>query len=52
MSDTYKQPKVFEYSVGSFIHLFSDDCVLYRVIKSTEDHDYLQQDLKHFSRMD
>ena len=35
--------------IGSFIHLFANDCVLYRVIKSTEDHSYLQQDC---SRMD
>ena len=27
------------------IRLFTDDCVLYRVIKSTEDHEHLQQDL-------
>ena len=29
----------------SSIRLFADDCVLYRVIKTTEDHDHLQQDL-------
>ena len=28
--------------IGSSIRLFADDCVLYRVIKSTEDHDQLQ----------
>ena len=27
------------------IHLFADDCVLYRFIKTTEDHECLQQDL-------
>ena len=31
--------------IGSSIRLFADDCVLYRVIKSTEDHDQLQHDL-------
>ena len=31
--------------IGSSIRLFADDCVLYKVIKSTEDHDHLQQDL-------
>ena len=31
--------------IGSSIHLFADDCVLYRIIKTTEDHDHLQQDL-------
>ena len=31
--------------INSSIRLFADDCVLYRVIKSTEDHDHLQQDL-------
>ena len=25
--------------------VFTDDCALYRVIKSTEDHDHLLQDL-------
>ena len=31
--------------IGSSIRLFADDCVLYKVIKLTEDHDHLQQDL-------
>ena len=31
--------------IGSSIRLFADDCVLYRIIKTTEDHDHLQQDL-------
>ena len=31
--------------INSSIRLFADDCVLYRVIKSTEDHEHLQQDL-------
>ena len=31
--------------INSSIRLFADDCVLYRVIKSTEDHKHLQQDL-------
>ena len=31
--------------IGSSIRLFADDCVLYRVIKTTEDHDQLQHDL-------
>ena len=31
--------------INSSIRLFADDCVLYRVIKSTENHDHLQQDL-------
>ena len=30
--------------ITSSIHLFADDCVLYRVIKTPEDHDHLQQD--------
>ena len=32
-------------NIGSSIPLFADDCVLYQIIKSTEDHDQLQQDL-------
>ena len=28
------------------IRLFADDCVLYRAIKTTEDHVQLQQDMK------
>ena len=31
--------------ISSSIRLFADECVLYRVIKTTEDHDHLQQDL-------
>ena len=31
--------------IGSSIRLFADDCVLYRTIKTTEDHDHLQEDL-------
>jgi len=31
--------------IGSSIRLFADNCVLYRVIKSTKDHNHLQQDL-------
>ena len=31
--------------IGSSIRLFADDCVLYRIIKTTEDHNHLQQDL-------
>jgi len=31
--------------IRSSIRLFADDCVLYRVIKTTEDHNHLQQDL-------
>ena len=35
-------------NIGSSIRLFADDCVLYRImlIKTTEDHNHLQQDLK------
>ena len=32
-------------NIASSIHLFADDCVLYRVIKSPQDHLSLQQDL-------
>ena len=32
-------------NIGSSIHLFADDCAVYRIIKSTEGHDQLQQDL-------
>ena len=40
--------------IGSSICLFADDCVLYRVIKSIEDHNHLQEDLNIYliSRMD
>ena len=31
--------------IGSSIHLFADDYVLYRVIKSIKDHNHLQEDL-------
>ena len=31
--------------VNSTARLFADDCLLYRVIKSTDDHHTLQQDL-------
>ena len=32
-------------NISSGIRLFADDCVLYRIIQSEEDHHYLQQDL-------
>ena len=28
--------------IDSSIRLFTDDCILYRIIKTTEDHNYLQ----------
>ena len=31
--------------IGLSIRLFADDCVLYRVLKTAEDHDHLQHDL-------
>ena len=31
--------------IGSSIRLFADDCVLYTVIKTANDHNHLQQDL-------
>ena len=31
--------------IESSIRLFADDCILYRIIKTTEDHNCLQQDL-------
>ena len=30
---------------ASSIRLFADECVQYRIIKTPEDHDHLQQDL-------
>jgi len=33
-------------NINSYICLFADSCVLYRMIKSPEDHCILQQDLK------
>ena len=35
----------YEFRVNSTARLFADDCLLYRVIKSTDDHHTLQQDL-------
>ena len=32
-------------NIGSSIRLFANDCVIYQIIKSTQDHDQLQQDL-------
>ena len=32
-------------NIGSSIRLFADNCAVYRIIKSTEGHDQLQQDL-------
>ena len=34
-------------NIQSSVRLFADDCVLYRVIKSSEDCRYLQEDLNH-----
>ena len=31
--------------ISSCIRLFADDCVLYRIVQSEQDHHYLQQDL-------
>ena len=31
--------------ISSSLRLFADDCVLYRIIKSNHDHNYLQSDL-------
>ena len=36
--------------VNSTARLFADDCLLYRVIKSTDDHQILQQDLDHLQQ--
>ena len=36
-------------NIASSIHLFADDCVLYRVIKSPQDHLSLQQDLNQLT---
>ena len=33
-------------NITSSIRLFADDCVLYKVIKSSQDHFLLQQDLQ------
>ena len=37
-------------SVRSKVRLFADDCLLYRVINSTEDQDVLQQDLQNLEQ--
>ena len=34
-------------NIQSSVRLFADDCVLYRVIKASEDCRYLQEDLNH-----
>jgi hypothetical protein len=34
-------------SVTSSVHLFADDCLLYRTIKQEDDHQALQKDLKN-----
>ena len=36
--------------ISSALHLFADDCLLYRTIKSTEDSITLQKDLKLLSQ--